>query len=123
MKKRNVSRILEGAFLFTLVLMFYLMSFFTAEGQMKRELVEPSDLLISFSNEESFMHHRIMQMNLTDNDPTTANNHAKPFDLFAPIKIKEKTEISEHQFFMLKHDQRRRRNREFLPPLLIIPLD
>ncbi len=63
MKTRTISRILEGIFLFTLILMIYIMSIFNAKGQMMMDFDTPTELMLSYSNEESFIQERMMNMN------------------------------------------------------------
>ena len=121
MKTRTISRILEGIFLFTLILLIYILSIFSAKGQMSRELVAPSELMLSYTNEESFLQERIKNLSfewfeLESNESKQVGNSP-----YIPDYLKEKNESIKHQILLPKTDMRRRRIKEYQAPLLVIP--
>ncbi|WP_436515832.1 hypothetical protein [Ekhidna sp. To15] len=124
MKTRTLSRILEGIFLFTLILMIYIMSIFSAKGQMVKELATPSEFMLSYANEESFTQERMMNMNFQFfNSPLSRKQGEQNESPYLPeYSIVEKESIKS-TFKLPKMDLRRRRAKEHQAPSFVIPFN
>ena len=126
MRTRTVYRILEGIFLFILILMIYVMSIFSAKGQMARELSVPFELTNSYANELSFVEERIMKRS-SEIARTTADFHKTKGlqnSQYVPNYLRndiDESVINDIRF--PKTDMRRRKMDELQAPYLTIPIN
>lgn len=125
MKTKKLYRVLEGAFLVTLIAMIYILSIFSAKGQMSGDVLVAQDMSSTYLNESSFAQERIMKKSFRllqkssefERIKQTGKSNAS---LDYPI-----TEEAERQTILPlpQLDLRRRRSNEYLAPTIMIPLN
>ncbi|WP_421764960.1 hypothetical protein [Ekhidna sp.] len=124
MKTRTINRILEATFLFAIILLIYVMSIFTAKGQMTRELSAPHEIILSYANEESFNTERIMSMDKYLLPASIRQGSIKSKELkFNSFAKRDKNEVPQSKILMPKNDLRRRRIQKYQAPSFLIPFN
>ncbi len=123
MKKRTISRILEGIFLFTLILMMYALSIFSAEGQMTKELTTPDELILFYEIEElksSSFKNQVIDEVATPFFHNFNQNEGHPF---IPDYLQNDGEIKLRKIRLPKPDMRRRKMNALQAPSFVIPIN
>lgn len=99
------------------------MSIFSAKGQMMREFSAPSDFILSYSNEESFIQERVIKMNTQFFDSPWNRASKRNESLYLPEYQIVENESIKSTFKLPKTDLRRRRMKEYQAPSLTIPFN
>ncbi|MEO9484299.1 MAG: hypothetical protein ABJG47_12660 [Ekhidna sp.] len=125
MKTRTMSRIIEGIFLFALIIMIYAMSIFSASGQMLKKFSTPQDLMLSYVSEQSFDQERIrtVDIQMTNSNLLFERIRTNTETLHIPNYLINEAKSSETKISFPKPDLRRKRMKQFQAPSFIIPLN
>lgn len=123
MKTRTINRILEGTFLFAIILMIYILSIFSAKGQMTRALTS-TPAILSYTNEESFNNERMMNIDKYLLPTSIIQGEIKSKELkFNESLDRRKNEVSQTKISIPKADLRNRRVKKYQAPSFVIPLN
>ena len=124
MKTKKIYRILEGAFLFTLILMIYILSIFSAQGQMTKELAAPHELILFDSQERNGEQNRITQNIQSLNSKHTFNRTIENDEFqYIPNYLSPVSDSNQIKITLPKSDLRRRKMEEYQAPLFRIPIN
>jgi hypothetical protein len=118
MKTKTIYRLLEATFLFILILMIYIMSIFSAQGQMAKEIESPLELQLSYSDEHSFIQERMMGISYSQIREPKA---LYPTSISKAINTED---IKDTRFQLPKNINRVRRNQnKHQAPSILIPFN